>query len=786
MKKGIRYILITLAGIMGIAVIAAICCLMPFFKQLKLLQNEAVQVIRAGDSTDFTKSRTSVVYDCNNDILMTYSGEKDLYYVEIEQVPQILKDAFIIMEDREFYSHKGVDPKAVIRAAIANYNADEIVQGASTITQQLARNIYLNQDVNWKRKLLEAFMAMELEKKYSKDDILEFYLNNIYFGNGYYGVEAAAKGYLNKSVSELSIGECIFLAAIPNNPSRYDPVNHEENTVERSRLILLKLHEDGKVSDLDYLLLSGDEKNPFVPGFNQKVRKNEENRTTADSYVYTYVTYCAVRELMRQNGFVFKNDFASEEELEQYDVSYDAWYTYYQQALYTGGYHIYTSIDPRAQELLQKTVDQIISENDEEYAMLLAGDTDEIKENPLQAAAVTIDNDTGKVAAIVGGRDEPSSGYGFNRAYQSFRQPGSAIKPLNVFAPYLCMGHSTEEKVYDIYDVNGPKNAGGAYAGELTLRDALKYSKNTIAWQIYRYITPQTGCSYLMRLGFKKIYMDKKYMSGALGGFTYGVSTEEMTAGFCTVYNDGIYRQPTCIRGIYREETVNPQQETEGVYVYTSNAARLLTSMLQTAVEDGTGKQAKLTIHASAGKTGTTNGNKDMWFVGFTAYYTTGVWVGYDYPQEISMENGNLACIIWREYMDKLHMGLNPKAFEEGEFVEPEINAVLTELAEIPYELEEGEPDFENLWDNDMDAILPEEENNPVTAGGDEDAAVTGGDENAAITGGDENAAITGGDGNAAVTGGDEDASVTGGDGNAAITGGDEDASVTGGDEDAG
>ncbi|MCM1466869.1 MAG: transglycosylase domain-containing protein, partial [Alistipes sp.] len=182
MKKGRRYILITVIGILAIILLIAACCLMPFFKRVLTLKGQAEQIIRAGSREDFTRSKSSVVYDCNNEVLMTYSGEKDLYYVKSEDIPQILKDAFIVMEDREFYSHKGVDFKAIVRAAIANYQADGIVQGASTITQQVARNIYLNQDVNWDRKILEAFMAMEMEKKYSKEDILEFYLNNIYFG----------------------------------------------------------------------------------------------------------------------------------------------------------------------------------------------------------------------------------------------------------------------------------------------------------------------------------------------------------------------------------------------------------------------------------------------------------------------------------------------------------------------------------------------------------------------------------------------------------------------------
>ncbi len=772
MKKGMRYIWITLAGILAICIVVAVCCLMPFFNQIMALRDEAKAIVKAGSIQDFSEIRTSIVYDCNGEVLMTYSGEKDLYYVEIGQIPQVLQDAFVVMEDKKYYSHKGVDVMAVVRSAIANYKANEIVQGASTITQQLARNIYLNQDVNWQRKIKEAFIALELEKKYSKEQILEFYLNNIYFGNGYYGIEAAAKGYFDKSVSELTLGECIFLSAIPNNPSRYDPLSHEENTVGRARLILLQLYSEGKVSDLDYLLLSEDEGNPFVPNFSTDKERVELNKNTADSYIYTYVTYCATRYLMEQNGFYFKNNFTNEEELESYDASYDTWYTFYQQKLFTEGYRIYTSIDPAAQKKLQETVDKVIAENDSAYA---AGGT---SENPLQASAVTIDNETGKVVAIVGGRNENVAGYGFNRAYQSFRQPGSSIKPLNVYGPYLSRNHSTEETVYDIYDPNGPKNAGGVYSEKITLRDAIKSSKNTIAWQIYKYLTPSVGSEYLLRLGFKKIYMDKDYMSAALGGFTYGVSAEEMTAGFRTICNDGVYNAPTCICAMYRDSQEPVEYNSEDVRIYSENGARLLTSALTSVIEEGTGKKAQMTAHTAAGKTGTTNKNKDMWFIGYTTYYTTGVWVGYDSPKEISMDNGNLAVTIWHDYMENLHIGLMPKSFVEGNYVQPVENRELTTLQAMLYEALEGEPALENIWDNDIDA-------DTVVLGGDTDATITGGDSNATITGGDSNATITGGDSNATITGGDSNATITGGDSNATITGGDGNATITGGDSNA-
>lgn len=778
MKKYLKYIFITLFGIVAIVVLVAACCLAPTVKKVLAMKNEAEQIVKSGDREDFTTIRTSIVYDCNGDVLMTYSGEKDLYYVPSADIPQVLKDSFVIMEDRDFYNHRGIDVKAVIRSAIANYSANEVVQGASTITQQLARNIYLDQDVNWERKIKEAFMAVELENKYSKEDILEFYLNNIYFGNGYYGIGAAARGYLEKDVKQLTMGECIFLASIPNNPSRYDPIHHEDNAVGRARRILKNLYDAGKVSDLDYLLLSGNEYNPFVKNFDATAERRELNQSTGDSYIYTYVTYCAVRYLMEQNGFRFRNDFNSEKERELYDESYDAWYTYYQQGLFTNGYRIYTSIDPQAQKQLQSTVDRIITENDPN-----------LPDNPLQAAAVSIDNESGKVVAIVGGRNEAVVGYGFNRAYQSFRQPGSSIKPLNVYGPYMSMGHSTEEPVYDIYNEHGPRNAGGAYAGAITLREALQYSKNTIAWQIYQYLTPQKGSEYLLRMGFKRIYMDRKYMAGSLGGFTYGVSAEEMTAGFHAIYNDGVYNAPTCIVMMYQDGSVPMNYDTEKVYVYSENASRLLTSMLKSVVEDGTGKKAKLTVHPAAGKTGTTNKNKDMWFIGFTPYYTTGVWVGFDKPREIDMTNGNLAVTIWHDYMELVHMGKVPIPFKEGSYVAPTENLELDNQKYLLVDQQEGEIDWDLLWENDFDASLIADELSQMHPSGDADAEITGGDEDVLLPGSDSNAAsiggnatINGGDGNVTITGGDSDVTNIGGDGNTTFTGRDNNASFNGGD----
>ena len=610
------------------------------------LKSEAVSIVRKSSPATFRQIETSEVYDTNGDTISVLKGEKDVYYITFNQIPTYVTQAIISIEDKKFYQHKGVDYKAILRALIAAMKEGEVTQGASTITQQLARTIFLSSEKTWQRKVEEIYIASELENKYSKDQILEFYLNNVYFANGYYGIQAAAKGYFSKDVSELSLSETCYLLAIPNSPTYYDPVANPDNTLTRRDLILASMYKDGMIGESTY-----------NAALQEEITLNRSGNLK-NNFVETYVYYCATRALMAEEGFEFKTDFESDEAEAAYDASYEAAYNACNKTLFTAGYRIYTTIDLSMQEQLQAAIDNNLSEftdvNDEGIYTL-------------QSAAVCIDNSTGKTVAIVGGRSQEVSGYTLNRAFQSYRQPGSSIKPLIVYTPALERGYTPDTIVVDEEIEDGPENAGKTYSGEITLREAVAKSKNTIAWKLYEELTPQTGISYLKKLGFARITDDDYGMAACLGGLTVGVSPLEMAMGYNTIYNDGYMRDTSCISRITDSagELIYEASDEE-IEIYKENAARIMTDMLQSVVTDGTAKGIDLGDMPVAGKTGTTNSNRDGWFVGYTGYYTTSVWVGYDIPKQVpGLTGSSFPATIWQEYMSGIHEGLIPMEFKK-------------------------------------------------------------------------------------------------------------------------
>jgi penicillin-binding protein, 1A family len=552
--------------------------------------------------------------------------------------------AIVSIEDKKFYQHKGIDYKAIIRAIKAMIENGEVTQGGSTITQQLSRTVFLNQDKTWERKVEEMFIATELEKKYNKNQILEFYINNIYFGNGYYGIQAASIGYFNKEVSQLDLSQIAFLCAIPNNPTLYDPLTNIENTLGRRDRILKNMYEDGKISESAMYLAKAEE-------IELKRPETEKN-----NYVETYTYYCAIRLLMEQDGFTFRTEFNSKEDKEAYQKNYSNMYEQCQKRLYTAGYRIYTSMDLEAQTQLQQAIDDKLK------------DFTEVNEEgvyKLQGAGVCIDNETGYVCAIVGGRSQDFDGYTLNRAYQSYRQPGSAIKPLIVYTPILERGYTPDSIVVDQAIEDGPSNADGVYSGEMTLRTALAKSKNSVAWQLFEEVTPKVGLSYLKAMNFSKLAVEDERLTSSLGGLTNGASPVEMAAAYATLENDGDYRMPTCIVKITDAQgnvVVSTTQEAEKIYKTT--AARMVTNMMQTVIQEGTGRGLGVSNMPSAGKTGTTNDNKDGWFAGYTPYYTASIWVGFDMPEKLpGLTGSSYPGEIWHTFMENRHQGLAPVEF---------------------------------------------------------------------------------------------------------------------------
>ena len=293
------------------------------------LAQEAKSLVSKSTVDTFRESGTTVIYDTDGNELCTMRESKDMYYVEMDNIPDTLAQAFIVMEDKDFYSHKGIDFKAIIRAIIANTENDEIVQGASTITQQLAKNIFLSQDVTWERKVKEMFVARDLEKKYSKKQILEFYLNNIYFSNGYYGVGAAAKGYFGKDVSELTLSEQAFIAAIPNNPTRYNPLTNFDNTIERRDNILARLYNEDIISSMNY-----------YTAIDSDIELSKQPVASKNNSVETYARHCATESMMQAGGFIFRTNFYSDDDYEEYRKLYEESYTLYQQKLMSGDYSV--------------------------------------------------------------------------------------------------------------------------------------------------------------------------------------------------------------------------------------------------------------------------------------------------------------------------------------------------------------------------------------------------------------------------------------------------------------
>ena len=566
---------------------------------------------------EYKPSVTSRVYSDNNKLLAEFFLENRTP-VDIAEVPETLVKALIATEDTRFYSHHGLDFRGIGRALYRNIRARKVLEGGSTLTQQLAKILFLTPERSYSRKLKEMILALRIEQRYTKREILSFYLNQIYFGSGAYGVEAAAKIYFGKTGKELNLAECALLAGLPRSPKYYSPFKSPASAFNRRSYVLNRMLAAGTISREQVDVA----KNAQLP---------VQNSAKVSGPAPYFVEY--VRQKVEER-------FGSS-------------------ILYTGGLNIYTSINIELQEYAEQSVTNGLAIIESRHHKKVA--------SPLQSALIAIEPSTGQIRAIVGGRDFNRSQ--FNRALQALRQPGSAFKPI-IFATALDKDFGASDILEDSplsvkldrKNYWTPENFTRSYQGSVTLRKALAQSLNIPTIRLLEKLGVDEVIQYARKLGIKSQL--RPYLSLALG--SSDVTLSELTTAYAVFANHGIRLGPVSILKI---------TDSTGRILYTNDSmpmqvirpetAFLMTNLLKGAIESGTGWKAREIGRPAAGKTGTTNDYRDAWFIGYTPSLVTGVWVGYDDQQSIGpKETGARAALpIWLEFMKKVHANREPEDF---------------------------------------------------------------------------------------------------------------------------
>ncbi len=565
----------------------------------------------------YKPSITSRVYSDNNKLIAEFYLENRTP-VAFADVPDMLVKALIATEDTRFYSHHGLDPRGIARAMYRNIRARKVLEGGSTLTQQLAKVLFLNPDRSYSRKLKEMAIALRIEQRYTKQEILSLYLNQIYFGSGAYGVEAAARIYFGKSAKDLTIAECALLAGLPRTPTYYSPFKSPKSALGRRAYVLNRMAASGVIS----VAQAEEAKKAPLP-----VQAGIKAGGAAPYFV----------EYVRQK---VEERFGSS-------------------LLYSGGLNIYTSINDEFQNYAEQAVAAGI--------LKIESRNKRRGRSPLQAALLSIEPASGRIRAMVGGRDFGQSQ--FNRAWQALRQPGSAFKPI-IYAAALDRGFGASDMLDDSpltikLDRNknwSPENFSRTYQGAVTLRRALVQSLNVPTIRLLEKVGIDETIRYARKLGIKSTL--NPYLSLALG--SSDTTLAELTAAYSVFANHGIRMGPISIlsitdstgRVLYSNDAVPTQ-------AIKSETAFLATYLLKGVIEEGTGWKARELGRPAAGKTGTTNDYRDAWFIGYTPGLVTGVWVGYDDQTSIGpRETGARAALpIWLEFMKKAHADRPPEDF---------------------------------------------------------------------------------------------------------------------------
>lgn len=649
--------------LVGICTGAIMACFAVVYVQT-IIMPQAEQVSESFEMFDVSQSSVMYYKDKSTGQLvemLTLSGAEDRDWVKYEDIPKTLINATIAIEDKRFYSHSGVDWKRTAAGVVYMFTGQD-VQGGSTLTQQLIKNLTQYDDVTVKRKILEIFTALDFEKSHSKDEILEWYLNYIYLGERCYGVSAAALNYFGKELDQLTLAECASLISITNNPSLYNPYRHPDKNLERRDKVLYQMLDQGKISQEEY-----------DQAIAEPLNLKRDTGTSRVDAVYTWYEDQVIDEVMA--------DLIS-----KYNISTEL----ASKLIYYGGLRIETCFDPDVQAYVDAVYkDRTVLELDSKSGQ------------QIQSGITVIDNSTGSVVAIAGGIGEKEGNRSWSRAYDTKRPPGSSIKPLAVYAPALDMGLITPATVYDDVpvlrlDSNGveipasdtttsgspwPKNSYSYFKGLTTVFEAVEDSVNTIAVSVLRdVVTPELSYQFLEeRFGISSLEAgrwvndtyktDLTLASLALGGLTDGVSTYDMAAAYATFANNGMYTRPRTYTRVVAvdidgNETVMLENNSTSVAVLSESTVYYMNSMLKNVVKAGTGTAAAFDGMTLAGKTGTTTSNNDKWFVGYSPYYTAAVWVGYDQQERIA-SNKYLAAELWKKVMEPLHSGLENADFQE-------------------------------------------------------------------------------------------------------------------------
>ena len=613
------------------------------------------------------QQQTSIIYGYDKDNkpveLLRLHGAQNRVWIDYEDIPQDMIDAFRDLEDKRFNEHNGVDWVRTIFGVIKNH----FKHGGSTITQQLIKNLTGENNRDISRKFYEILNALNLERFYSKERIMEAYLNTIYLGNGCYGIKTAAEEYFGKDVEDLNVAECASIAVITKAPADYDPFTELEDHISRQQDCLYLMYENGTLTEKEYkeaekyeLIFTNSEKYK-----GSQVTKDEDDEDLTEEEVIEFNK--SIDDTKNASYYVeYVIDSVIEDLQEEYDLTYnEAW-----RKVFFGGLRIYTAVDMEAQEIAER-----VYENRETFP--------ESEDKPENAqSAITIMDYSGRVVAMVGGAGKGKTFRGLNRAADSPRQPGSAIKPLSVYTPVIENNVATWSTMVQNYGIRlgssrWPVNYGGSYGSAksfVTVQYALQVSYNTVPAQLVRRIGIDTCFDFLVDdLKFTTLVTDEdnpnydgNYSSICVGGVSDGMTTLEMTAAYAMFGNNGYYFEPYCYYKVTNSdgtETLLTDGDSKGEQVISESTAGVMRNMLRTVSYSGTGSGNRIPGVDNFCKTGTTSDEKDRWYVGGTPYYVAAVWYGYDKPKEIKGVSGNPAGRIYKKILTELHEDLPDKSF---------------------------------------------------------------------------------------------------------------------------